>query len=1085
MQAKTVGEMRRSKRVRQPAKRMVLYFQDTDSDSSLQKGKGKRPARKIQKVDTLATTTKGTLEHHSTCDDEPVLAFVPSSSDESEGEPLSEREDDLRTKRKGRKRGSKKVKGRCYDHEEQERILENRKEQERKSKMQIASHDKTGPLQQTSRFVFNQADCLGKGATAAVFLARSRETGSLVAVKAYFDDSQHNKRARLREIELLRRNQHKNVMAFIEEDRVAESDQPAVILEYCAGGSVNNQLQAPVCYYGFSEEDFLAFLRDISHGLQFLNSRDIVHRDIKPDNILKRIESNGSSTYVLTDFGAARELGEDETFMSIYGTEEYIHPHMFQRGVLRQHGHSEFTASVDLWSLGVTLYHVAFGRLPFQAFGGRSDSETMYKIISERSSGEVSGSQRFHNGSIERSKELPDTSYLCRSLKSLLKPVFAGLFDPDPTRTWNFNTYFQAVSDIIDMTTLLVFNSGTCENIRLYLKNNECLVHIQEKIGYLTEIPANRQIILLGDKPLTNLVDINDQIQSFPKVVLKTTLIVYDKDGCEQYQCYTPKIPPFLPLKTSLSNDEAVAKQCAGNAFFVEFNLKQVLENQHLADEALLHLRNHYQDALKPTEVLIPEIEKQTALVNVRIEMIRESQKQAQVCLTVFKNIGTLDPDSGVEELEAFVVTDNSLPELLKKTQGRLDEIRTYMSVLSRKENDHPLSPSDDLCCDEGRDRCLTKMGHLRQGIAAVSSTFSKHRKYSILHAHEEFIHKCEREKLENSLIPVIELYQSHCVKNLTKVHHWSSRNISVFLKHLARSGKVETNVRCVTDCLNQMNEKLLKIKDSFKLATEKLMSLFATITSQTVKLPVSLRETPEGSSACERGSFNSERSIQGSKRNELLKSLFREIDYIRISGQELGTVLLDYERSIQELKSRLEMASMPSMLFCTRGETSGYGSGAPNVFLPSFHDLFPSPGIDANVRVTSSDALPVYHGAQNNTGTPIVYPNNFDSKFETHLSTDCQRTVHVYNFPNIVSSYSSNTANHLNHLHRTVNAISTNNGYSGTTPHSETTRIVQGASVSKPSNVVTYFNTTYERQLEDSKSTELIPRGLFSSVII
>lgn len=44
-------------------------------------------------------------------------------------------QDDLRTKRKGRKRGSKKVKGRCYDHEEQERILEYRKEQERKSKV--------------------------------------------------------------------------------------------------------------------------------------------------------------------------------------------------------------------------------------------------------------------------------------------------------------------------------------------------------------------------------------------------------------------------------------------------------------------------------------------------------------------------------------------------------------------------------------------------------------------------------------------------------------------------------------------------------------------------------------------------------------------------------------------------------------------------------------------------------------------------------------------------------------------------------------------------------------------------------------
>ena len=100
----------------------------------------------------------------------------------------------------------------------------------------------------------------------------------------------------------------------------------------------------------------------------------LARRDLKPGNIMKFIKDDGTIVYKLTDFGAARELQDDQQFVSLYGTEEYLHPDMYERAVLRKPVGKTFGATVDLWSIGVTLYHVATGNLPFRPFGGRRDA---------------------------------------------------------------------------------------------------------------------------------------------------------------------------------------------------------------------------------------------------------------------------------------------------------------------------------------------------------------------------------------------------------------------------------------------------------------------------------------------------------------------------------------------------------------------------------------------------------------------------------------------------------------------------------------------------------------------------------------
>ena len=77
----------------------------------------------------------------------------------------------------------------------------------------------------------------------------------------------------------------------------------------------------------------MEFQRFLCYSYQFFLPSS---RDLKPGNIMKFIRDDGTIVYKLTDFGAARELQDDQQFVSLYGTEEYLHPDMYERAVLRK-----------------------------------------------------------------------------------------------------------------------------------------------------------------------------------------------------------------------------------------------------------------------------------------------------------------------------------------------------------------------------------------------------------------------------------------------------------------------------------------------------------------------------------------------------------------------------------------------------------------------------------------------------------------------------------------------------------------------------------------------------------------------------
>lgn len=198
----------------------------------------------------------------------------------------------------------------------------------------------------------------GRGTFGEVWLATDEQLDIDIALKVYIalDDrgvadfkSEYKTTFGLNHPNLL----HANHFALCEK-------RPYLVMPYCPSSSTN--------YIGNIDEPTLwRFIRDVSAGLEYLHSVEIVHHDIKPDNILIDTEGN----FLITDFGISKKMRstlrrnsarqvEDQ---SVGGSFSYMGPEMFSR-------QPESVKATDIWALGATLYELCEGELPFFGQGG-------------------------------------------------------------------------------------------------------------------------------------------------------------------------------------------------------------------------------------------------------------------------------------------------------------------------------------------------------------------------------------------------------------------------------------------------------------------------------------------------------------------------------------------------------------------------------------------------------------------------------------------------------------------------------------------------------------------------------------------
>ncbi|KQK22394.1 serine/threonine-protein kinase ATG1c isoform X1 [Brachypodium distachyon] len=231
---------------------------------------------------------------------------------------------------------------------------------------------------------------IGSGAYSQVWLGKHLVRGTEVAVKEIAMERLSSKLrdSLLSEVDILRRIRHPNIIAL--HDSIKDSGRIYLILEYCRGGDLYSYLMR---HKRVPETVAKHFIRQLACGLQMLRDNNVVHRDLKPQNILL-VANNENSILKIADFGFAKFLQPSCLAETLCGSPLYMAPEVMQA--------QKYDAKADLWSVGIILYQLVTGSPPFN---GDNQIQLLKNILK-------SGQLRFPSD-CELSHECID---LCRKL---------------------------------------------------------------------------------------------------------------------------------------------------------------------------------------------------------------------------------------------------------------------------------------------------------------------------------------------------------------------------------------------------------------------------------------------------------------------------------------------------------------------------------------------------------------------------------------------------------------------------------------------------------------------------------------------
>lgn len=201
-------------------------------------------------------------------------------------------------------------------------------------------------------------DKIGSGSYGKVYLARDSITDKLYAMKVIIKPTDKLKNDNLvsiqREIAIMKKIRHKNVSSLYEVIDDKNENKIYIVIDYIDNGTILKKKENN--YERINSKKVKKYLYQLTAGLKYLHKHNIIHRDIKPDNIL--LDKNDN--VFLVDFGVSEFLCEKEMMTKLRtGTLLFFSPELFSN-VKNLIG-----PPIDIWALGITLFAMLYGYLPF------------------------------------------------------------------------------------------------------------------------------------------------------------------------------------------------------------------------------------------------------------------------------------------------------------------------------------------------------------------------------------------------------------------------------------------------------------------------------------------------------------------------------------------------------------------------------------------------------------------------------------------------------------------------------------------------------------------------------------------------
>eukprot|EP01012_Entosiphon_sulcatum_P037971 TRINITY_DN4898_c0_g1_i1.p1 TRINITY_DN4898_c0_g1~~TRINITY_DN4898_c0_g1_i1.p1 ORF type:complete len:480 (-),score=121.06 TRINITY_DN4898_c0_g1_i1:81-1520(-) len=211
---------------------------------------------------------------------------------------------------------------------------------------------------------------LGEGGFGTVYRGLNKATGELVAIKEIRLAGCRDNEIQdiLREMHLLQSLNHPHIVRLL---GFAKTESTGlIVMEFAPGGSLYSLMRE---FRTISEDTMRRYTRQLLSGLVYLHSKGVVHRDIKPMNVL----ISGDGTVKLADFGASRQLSDLSTVATgLMGTPVYMAPEAVRL--------MKVTRAGDIWSLGCTLLEVLTGNRPWSELGNVPLVSLVFQIGSSK-----------------------------------------------------------------------------------------------------------------------------------------------------------------------------------------------------------------------------------------------------------------------------------------------------------------------------------------------------------------------------------------------------------------------------------------------------------------------------------------------------------------------------------------------------------------------------------------------------------------------------------------------------------------------------------------------------------------------------